>query len=364
MGHKKNFIENLLSTHKTKGNVLEFGYGALQVPLTAQLYTEWLSKDYYGEMTYLKESEHLKMNPKILKPDLKSVFVFLFPYTPHPEGPAPFTEARIALYAQGKDYHFWIKDRLRKMITDLKAEFPNEEFYEFTDSAPILERDLAARFNLGWFGKNTCLLNRSHGSLFLIGEIFSTLSLDDEVKDKEPSSSARSLSDIKDFCGTCTKCLEICPTKALEAPRVLNAKKCISYWTIESRQIPPESLRKNFGDHFFGCDLCQTVCPWTQKNSTKKNLLTELLVDKNPSQESLLINELHFILTASGKALEKKILGTPLKRAGPFGLRRNAMIVIANRKLTQLRPEVEAYLQDLKLCELARWTLAQLEQEI
>lgn len=357
MGNKKNFIENLLSTQKTEGNILEFGFGTLQVPLTADLYSEWLQKDFFGEMTYLKESEILRKDPKSLRPDLKSAFVFLFPYSPHPEGPTPFQEARIALYAQGKDYHFWIKDRLRKIITDLKAEFPNEEFYEFTDSAPILERDIAARFNLGWFGKNTCLLSRSQGSLFLIGEIFSTLSIEEES-----DNAAKELSDIKDFCGTCTKCIEICPTKALESPKNLNPKKCISYWTIESRQVPPETLRKNFGDHFFGCDLCQTVCPWTQKNSKEKNLLTELQLEKTPQQESTLIEELRFILTASGKALERQILGTPLKRAGPFGLRRNAMIVIANRILTALRPEIEAYLQDQKLSELAKWTLAQLDR--
>lgn len=352
MGNKKNFIENLFSTHQKKGQFLDFGFGPLKVPLTADLYSEWIQKDYYGEMTYLKDSENLRRHPQQLKPDLKSAFVFLFPYTPHPEGPAPFQEARIALYAQGKDYHFWIKDRLRKIITDLKAEFPSEEFYEFTDSAPILERDLATQFNLGWFGKNTCLLTRSYGSLFLIGEIFSTLSLE-----SEPNTSSKEYSDIKDFCGTCTKCLEICPTKALEAPRVMNAKKCISYWTIESRQIPPENLRKNFGDHFFGCDLCQTICPWNQKNHKDQNLLTELLQQHKPDQQKNLIQELRFILTASGKAIERQILGTPLKRAGPFGLRRNAMIVAGNKRIKELVPEIEAFAGDPKLSELATWAL-------
>jgi epoxyqueuosine reductase len=145
----------------------------------------------------------------------------------------------------------------------------------------------------------------------------------------------------------------------LEKPRVLNATKCISYWTIESRQIPPPELRSQIGDHFFGCDLCQTVCPWNQKVFGRELQVVKIRT-LNSDQRSELEQELRLILTLSGKQLQKKFIGTPLLRAGPFGLRRNALLVAANQKLLALKPEISKHLKDEKLAELAQWTLDQL----
>jgi epoxyqueuosine reductase len=316
-------------------------------------YRQWLSEENHGEMEYLKRHLPIKENPELLKAGLKSAFVFAFPYFPHPAPLASVNQEqplRIALYAEGADYHHWLQAKLEEIQKDLQLEFPGEIFLSATDSKPVLERDLAHRAGLGWFGKNTCLIDRKHGSLFLIGEILTSLEL------------AKKIELSQDFCGTCTRCIDVCPTGALEEPRKLNANKCISYLTIESPTNPPENLRAKIGDWFFGCDLCQTVCPWNQKIFKEK---LEVLPTRGLTfqQRQALTTELGQILKLSGKQLLKKYTGSPLSRAGHRGLRRNAMLVIANLKIQGLNSEIEAWKNDENLREIAQWTLASLNQK-
>nr|BFD66704.1 tRNA epoxyqueuosine(34) reductase QueG [Bdellovibrio sp. HAGR004] len=326
-----------------------FGLTPLSRPLSFEFYKEWLQEGLHGDMTYLAEHAPIKENPQSKWPRAQSALVFAMSYFPHPEKKAefPLKQARVSLYAQGMDYHFWFKDRMKQLCAKLQDQFPEEEFLAFTDSSPVLERDLAKRAGLGWVGKNTCLIHPKKGSLFFIGEIYTSLKLQTEI---EP---------LPDFCGTCTRCLDICPTGALLEPRKMDARKCISYLTIESRQVPPEDLRESIGDWFFGCDLCQTVCPWNQK-VFKGQLSIEKSLSLSHSEEHLLIEDLRYILSASGKKIGKDFLGTPLARAGSFGLKRNALLVCANRGLKELRPEVEALLRHEKLGELAQWTLSRI----
>ena len=204
------------------------------------------------------------------------------------------------------------------------------------------------RARLGWVGKNTCLIDPQKGSLFLLGEIVSSLPFTDPFQP------------LPDFCGTCTRCIDVCPTGALEAPKLMNAQKCISYLTIESRQIPPLELRSGIGDHFFGCDLCQTVCPWNQKVFSK-NLEIQPLRQLAQLRREDLIHELREILNLSGKRLQKKFADSPLLRAGPFGLRRNAIVVAANQNLHELLPEIQAWKKDEKLAELVDWATLELK---
>ena len=251
------------------------------------------------------------------------------------------------MYAAGQDYHHWMKDQMSEVVCDLQLHFPEGHFSIHTDSSPILERDLAQRAGLGWFGKNTCLIHPKKGSLFLIGEILTSL---DCTLQTQP---------VHDFCGTCTKCLDVCPTKALVSPQILKPELCISYWTIESRKIPPVELRSSMGDWLFGCDLCQTVCPWNQKafqKTLKFDLHLQLSVEENQKQ----IEELRWLLRASHREILRKVQGTPLSRAGGKGLKRNALLVIANRKIQELKPDVETLLGDSYLAELAKWTAEQL----
>jgi len=225
--------------------------------------------------------------------------------------------------------------------------FPDEVFMSATDSSPVLERDLAYRAGLGWVGKNTCLIDRHHGSLFFIGEILTSLRL--EV----------SAQVLPDFCGTCTRCMDICPTGALEAPRLLNANKCISYLNIESKKIPEAALRPLIGDQFFGCDLCQTVCPWNQK-AFGKSLEIKPRRDLTAESRKALREELEEILTWSGKRLSRKFSGSPLNRASPWQLRRNAIIVATNQQLQELTPCISALAKDARLRDLVVWSLQQL----
>jgi epoxyqueuosine reductase len=323
--------------------------------LTIDFYEKWLASNRQGSMAYLKDHLGFKKDPKNLNPSLRSVITVAQSYYPAISIPPASVPARAALYAQNNDYHFWLKEKLKDIIFQLQQSFPESLFLPYVDSGPILERDTAYQNGLGWFGKNTCIIHPEHGSLFFLAEIFTDLECEN------------TLQPLPDFCGKCQKCIEICPTNAIEEPRLLSAEKCISYLTIESKDVPPEPLRKKIGDWFFGCDLCQTVCPWNQKIFRKKNILinhstsTSLHLELNSEERQELVKYFKFLLTESNKKIQKFHFGSPLLRAGARGLKRNALIVIANKKLFELKNEVQN-LKDLPLKELSDWTLQQLEE--
>lgn len=355
MTPSRNLLQNFVASFQSSLGFGQFGLSPLQMPLSFQLYQDWIDQGYHGEMDYLKRHLPAKQNSKTVYPFAESAIVFAFPYFPWPtDVPTHTTALRTALYSQGGDYHHWIAAKLQVMIEALKTQFPDHEFMAATDSKPVLERDLAYRAGLGWVGKNTCLIHPKKGSLFFLAEILCSFKMEEEA----PAS-------LPDFCGTCTRCIDICPTQAIESPRKLNAQKCISYWTIESKSIPPESMRNQFGDWFFGCDLCQTVCPWNQK-IFKHLLSTEKVQTRTPQENNLLAQELAEILMASQNQLAKKFQHTALSRARGFGLKRNALIVIANRKIFSLYTKVQKFkdsTDNADLQDLAKWTLQQLQRE-
>lgn len=338
----KEFLDPLIESL----GLSHYGVAELGRPLSFDFYEAWLSEGLQGDMDYLQTHAPIKEKPQREWPQMKSALVFAIPYFPHPEPleSAPLKQTRISLYAQGRDYHFWFREKMQSLIAQLKIRYPQEEFLAMTDSAPVLERDLARRAALGWVGKNTCLIHPKKGSLFFIGEVYTSLSLKSGT------------AELPDFCGTCRRCLDICPTQALVEPRKMDARKCISYLTIESRQLPEESLRPQMGDWLFGCDLCQTVCPWNQKVFGAR-LSVEKTQSLDADQTAKLREELRYLLRSSGKQLEKDFKGSPLARAGSFGLRRNAMIVAVNRGFKDLQNEIELYLEHPKLGELSRWAL-------
>lgn len=328
-----------------------FGFAELVQPLSIEFYEAWLANGHHGEMGYLERHLPQKKEPSALVPRARSAIVVTQDYVPHP---APLEswplskQTRVAAYAKGRDYHHFLSERLARLAERLKSRFPDHEFVCFTDSAPVLERDLAARAGLGWVGKNTCLIDRKKGSLFFIGEIYTTLAL--------PVAKFES----KDFCGTCTRCLDACPTGALKEPRVLDARLCISYLTIEARTPPAETLRAKMGDWFYGCDICQTVCPWNVK-AHGKDALSRL--EPDPSDRRALVDDLRFVLTSGNRALERSFQGTPLLRAGGTGLKRNALVVAGNKKVMELRGEIASLADHPKLGELAQWALAQMAND-
>ncbi len=337
--------------------IQRFGVVAIEKPVSIAFYQNWLAEGLHGSMGYMEQHAPLKQEPQKFWKPAQTAIVVARNYLPHPHplSDFPLKAARISTYARGADYHSWMESELQAVITELRSEFPGAEFLASVDSKPVLERDLAYRAGLGWYGKNTCLIDRSEGSFFFIGEILTSLKL-------EPFGEIS-----HDFCGKCQRCMDACPTGAFVEPRKLDARKCISYWTIESRDVAPEPIRSQIGDWLFGCDICQTVCPWNQKNlgpeiknfeSGEREGEVGLSSD---AHQSRLAEELRWILTSSNKSLARSLRATPLSRAAGNKLKRNALIVIGNQKIMELAPEVRSYLSHDKLGDLAAWTLQCLE---
>lgn len=209
----------------------------------------WLGKGLHGRMSYMANHYDKRIDPTRLVDGAKSVISLLYNYTPEREIPAG-DNFKIARYAYGKDYHFVIKYKLKELLKLIRQEIPEVTGRVFVDSAPVMERQWAARGGLGWTGKNTLLINKEGGSYFFIAELI----LNIEFMYDQPQG---------DFCGTCTRCLDACPTQAL-TPYQLDATKCISYLTIELRDEIPEEFIGKMHDWIFGCDICQEVCPWNR----------------------------------------------------------------------------------------------------
>lgn len=324
-----------------KEEIERFGVAPLIRPLTMDFYLNWLKSNYHGSMKYLERHADRKEEPQKLLPRANSAIVVAFEYIPHPF-PQRKINLNIARYAQGKDYHFWLQEKLDRISKSLGQIFPNDVFCSYSDSYPVLERELAYRAALGWVGKNSCIIDQKKGSFFLIGEIYTSLKLESSVDPRA------------DRCGTCTRCIDICPTQAIISPRLLDAKRCISYLTIESKEIPQVELRSKIGDHFFGCDLCQTVCPWNQK-------AFGLVLNTKDVSKTELIEDLRFILKSSNRELERFFEDTPLSRTPAWGHKRNALIIIANKNIYELTEEVKNLKSYERLKELAEWTLNQFQ---
>ena len=330
------------------GEELLWDWVPLSRPLSMNYYKQWIADGYHGTMDYLKNHTSKKENPQELMATAQSAIVFTQAYYPELPGKEdfPLKSSRIATYAQGQDYHHWFREKLQQICDQLRQTYPQEDFMAFSDSSPILERDLAQRAGLGWIGKNTCLIDKNRGSLFFIGEIYTSV--------KPPQKTKIQIS--PDHCGKCQRCIEICPTDALISPQKMDANRCIAYLTIESKTIPSEEMRHKMGDWLFGCDLCQTVCPWNEK-VFGKNEMAQLTQETQSSQREDLVKELSFILESSNKKLMQTFKKTPLARAAGNKLKRNAMIVATNLRLKELTTQIKSYTEHPFLGELAQWSL-------
>jgi epoxyqueuosine reductase len=239
----------------------------------------------------------------------------------------PDGRARVALYARGRDYHKTIGKKLRRLETWLEAA-SGSAVLSFVDTGPVLERAWAERAGLGWIGKNSCLLTRDRGSWLLLAEILTTAEL-------EPDPGPH-----LDFCGSCTACIEACPTDAIVAPAVVDSTRCISYWTIEHRGPIPEPVRAGIDDWIFGCDLCQDVCPWNHKSSTA------VPPDRFEPREDLRGLDPFEVLTMDEATFRGRFSGTSLMRAKWEGMRRNACVVLGNRRDEAALPVLRQALGD------------------
>jgi epoxyqueuosine reductase len=217
---------------------------------------EWLSRGYQGSMQWLANHFDKRLDPTSLVPGAKSVVSVLMNYYPEEQQKDP-EAPKIAKYAYGEDYHFVVKHRLKSLLNFIREEIGEVDGRAFVDSAPVMERAWAARSGLGWIGKHGLLLSKAAGSFYFLGELI----IDLELEPDQPTT---------DHCGSCTRCIDACPTDAIVAPEVLDSNKCISYLTIELRDAIPSGFKDQMENWAFGCDICQDVCPWNRFSSPTK----------------------------------------------------------------------------------------------
>jgi epoxyqueuosine reductase len=212
----------------------------------------WLKKNYHGQMSYMANHFDKRLDPRLLVEGAKTVVSLIYNYYPPEKLPDGKEDYKIAKYAYGKDYHFVIKDKLKEFLARLQEQAGEVDGRAFVDSAPIMERQWAQKSGIGWLGKNSLLLNRKMGSFFFLAELI----IDLEATPDAPATT--------DFCGTCTRCIDACPTDAITEAGVVDGSRCISYFTIELKEEIPASVKGKFENWMFGCDICQDVCPWNR----------------------------------------------------------------------------------------------------
>jgi epoxyqueuosine reductase len=290
----------------------------------ARALDRWLDAGRHAGMGWMARSAELRRDPRRVLPGCKSVVSLAWNHGPG--GADRSRHAGIARYARGRDYHRVLGTRLSRLAAWLAAA-SGVPARAFVDSGPLLERAWAEASGLGWIGKNSCVITRDLGSWILLGEILSAAALEPDDGPHE------------DLCGTCTACLEACPTTAILPDRTVDANRCISYWTIEHRGAVPEEQRAGSGDWLFGCDVCQEVCPWNRRFGREP----ERPEDAGPDLETLDPIE---ILGMDERTFRRRYSGTALMRARWDGMRRNACVVLGNRGDRAAIPALERARRD------------------
>ncbi len=294
----------------------------------AEALSAWLRAGRGSGMEWIARSAGPRVDPRDLVPGCRSVVSLAVSYWPGAKAAStPDGSARVALYAQARDYHRTVGAAARSLAAWLE-ETTGTAARAFVDSGPVLERAWAERSGIGWIGKNSVVISRELGSWLLLAEILTAAAIE---PDEGPHA---------DFCGTCTACLDACPTSALVAPRVLDAARCISYWTIERRGSVPRGRREGNGEWIFGCDVCQDVCPWNRRFA---RTAPGPLVEPRPDLRGLDPVE---VLSMTEWDFRERWSGTPLLRAKWEGMRRNACIVLGNRREAASVPALERALAD------------------
>ena len=277
----------------------QVGFASIDLADYAPKYRDWLARRFHGDMGYLERNVDRRLGPELLEPGTVCVISARMNYLASPppaatDLPANDGSAYVAHYARGRDYHKTVRRRLARLARRIDAEAPGD-YRAFTDSAPVLEKPLGEKAGLGWIGKNTLLLNEGAGSWFFLGEIYTNLPL-------PPSPSVTHAG-----CGNCRACMTVCPTGAIVAPGILDARRCISYLTIESREAIPEELREAVGNRIFGCDDCQIVCPWNRHAaaSVESDFAPRHGLDSAAISDLLTWTEADFLGRTEGMALRR-----------------------------------------------------------
>lgn len=271
--------------------------------------TAWLKQEMHGKMHYMQNYFEQRLNPALLVPGAKSVISLLFNYYSDKKQIDP-NAPKISMYAYGEDYHFVVKRKLKELLNELQKEIGNIDARVFVDSAPILERVWAKESGLGWIGKNSLLLNKQMGSYFFLAEIICDVELEYDAP-------------VKNHCGTCTTCIDACPTDAIVEPYKVDGSKCISYLTIELKESIPSAFKGKMDNWMFGCDICQQVCPWNSFSMPNQEVAFQ-------PKDELLSKNLNEWEEITEEVFQQLFKNSAVKRTKFEGLKRNIKFLKEN----------------------------------
>lgn len=305
---------------------------------------EFLAAGHHGTMAWMEETKERRADPRVLWPDVRSIVMFGLNYGPESDPRALQAmpdKAAISVYARNRDYHDIIKGKLKEIATRFAAR-AGEDVKVFVDTAPVMEKPLAAAAGLGWQGKHTNLVSKDFGSWLFLGSMFTTADLEMNASER-------------DHCGSCRACLEACPTNAFPAPYQMDARRCISYLTIEHKGVIDPALRPAFGNRIYGCDDCLAACPWNKFASLSREM-------KLHARSDLLAPDIAFFLTLDDGAFRTHFSGSPVKRIGRNRFVRNVLIAAGNSGLGSLIPLCLPLLNDAspEVRGMAIWALSNL----
>ncbi len=339
-----NTKKNILSLAKQHGFAL-CAFTQPQVDaLNQAALNRWVDAKMYGDMDYMGEEvrTHRRKNPATMLDDIQTVISLGMPYSPPNHENTRPQQGIIASYARGDDYHELMKKKLKALARDLDVLLGEHGQRVYVDTAPVLEHALAAKGGLAWQGKHSLSINRKYGSWFFLAELFTTANI---APDTEATL----------HCGTCTDCIPACPTGAIVAPYIVDARLCISYLTIEFKGFIPENLRKPMGNRIFGCDDCQTVCPWNGKVEAPQN-------DFLKPREDTFLPDLAMLLSLDDEGFRQMFRKSAIKRSKRAGLLRNVCIAMGNSGDIHFAPQLLTVLNDNEplIRGHAVWALQQL----
>ncbi len=331
-----------------KAKARELGFAAVGIaaaaddPEQARRLHEWLDAGFHGDMGWMQDRADVRQGPHSMWPQARSVIALGMSYAPDVD-PLADGEAKISVYAQGRDYHDVVKKALKALARWLVEQRPGTELKVFVDTAPVMEKPLGEAAGIGWQGKHTNLVSRDHGSWLFLGAIYTTLEL---VPDAPHD----------DRCGSCRACQDACPTDAFPEPYRLDARRCISYLTIEHKGPIPEEFREAIGSRIYGCDDCLAVCPWNKFAETAARHA------KLAPREDLVAPDLAELLALDDAGFRAKFSGSPIKRVGRDRFVRNCLIAAGNSGNAELVPQVRTLAADADpvVAEAAGWALARL----
>lgn len=313
-----------------------FGVAPVPLDLRREYYRSWIASGQHGTMSWMERNNERRLHPERLLPEARSLIVVALNYYQ----PDPERGYRVAKYALGDDYHNLIYKRLKKLCRILREDYGGEQ-KPYVDTGPLLEKPIAEAAGLGWQGKSTILIEAGRGTWSFLGTIVTTLDLPPGTP-------------VKDRCGTCARCIDVCPTRAITAPYQLDASKCISYLTIEHHGPIPREFRRAIGDRLFGCDECLDVCPWNKWAVRSEE-------SRFSARELPGLREL---LNWDEATFNERLRGSPMRRLKLGRLRRNVCIVLGNTGSADDLPALAAVAagDDAALAEQAEWAMGEIEQ--